>query len=68
MIRLTKFSDENTAYVVLPYLTIIVKKKDKEVLFKMGSKTKGLDYEWFKECIIFLFSELQCKGKEQKND
>ena len=65
--RSVKFSDDLTAYVVLPFLTIIIKKGEKEVMFKMGSKNRGIDYEWFKDCIVFLYDELNIKRKE-KND
>ena len=68
MIKMTKYSDNCTAYVVLPFLTIIVDKVMKEIFFKMGRRTRGVDYAWFKECIVFLYEELNCKGKEQKND
>ena len=67
MIKPTTYADNCTAYVVLPFLTIIIQKPTKEVYFKFGAKTKGCDYEWFKAAIAFLYVQLQCKGKEQND-
>ena len=63
----TTYADNTTAYVVLPFLTIIIQKATKEVIFKMGSKTRGCEYEWFKTAVAFLYVEMQCKGKEQND-
>ena len=63
----TTYADNCTAYVVLPFLTIIVQKKTQEVFFKFGAKTRGCDYEWFKVAIAFLYVQLQCKGTEQND-
>lgn len=65
---MTKFSDSETAYVVLPFLTIIVRKMDKEVIFKMGGRNRGVDYNWFVECVDFLHKELGCKKKEKNGN
>ena len=67
MIKPTVYADNTTAYVVLPFLTIIIQKPDKEVFFKFGSRTKGCDYEWFKAAISFLYIQLRCKEKEQND-
>ena len=61
------YADSTTAYVVLPFLTIIVQKETQEVFFKFGPKTKGCDYEWFKAAIAFLYVQLHCKGTEQND-
>ena len=65
MIKHPTYADHRTAYVVLPFLTMIVQKETQEVFFKFGAKTKGVDYEWFKTAIAFLYVQLQCKGTEQ---
>ena len=61
------YADNTTAYVVLPFLTIIVQKRSKEVFFKMGPKTRECDYEWFKAAVAFLYVQMQCKEKEQND-
>ena len=61
------YADNTTAYVVLPFLTIIIQKTTKEVFFKMGAKTRGCEYEWFKMAIAFLYVQMECKGKEQND-
>lgn len=63
---MTKFSNNETAYVVLPFLTIIIRKIEREIVFKMGGRNRGVDYAWFVECVVFLYQELQC-GKKEKN-
>ena len=67
MIKPTTYADNTTAYVVLPFLTIIIQKPTEEVYFKFGAKTKGCDYEWFKAAIAFLYVQLRCKGTEQND-
>ena len=64
--RATIYSDSKTAYAVLPFLTIIVKKDIEVVIFKWGPKQRECDYEWFKNTIRFFYVELGCnQGKEK---
>ena len=65
-LRCSNYSDKTTAYSILPFLTILVKKDTEEVIFKWGAKQRFCDYDLFKDTVRFLYAELECaKGREK---
>lgn len=63
--KITTFQDENQAYAVLPFITIVIYKNQDPVLFKIGKIKRYCDYEAFSQAIQFFYRITQ-KGKEHE--
>lgn len=61
--RITTFHDEQQAYAVLPFITIVIYKNQDAVLFKIGKNKRYCDYEAFCQAIRFFYGIIG-KGKE----